>query len=311
MSLSNKAVLGSLLAVLALLAGCARQPPAGVFVDPAFGPLTPPDTKLLAGIRLDKLRETPLYKKLDSQFDFDRRLDLFSQRTGLDPRKTIWQVLLVSNGSRSLVMARGRFTVGEMEPKLGELGNTRTGYKDYTLIGNPQTSVVFLNPGVAVAGTQADLKTLLDHRSDYSAIPENLATRLKALPAADQLWLVSDGVFPESALSGPDTTGAKSMLSNLVGYVKAAQFGLHVTDGAELAGNVDCVSQEGAQRVRDALKGMVGLARLSTRDDQMELLKVYDTVQVDQKGSTVDLSAAVAPALVDPLLTMALRGRKR
>ncbi|MGH9695835.1 MAG: hypothetical protein ACRD5Z_16910, partial [Bryobacteraceae bacterium] len=145
-------------ALLGLLGGCTRKPAMGVFVDPAFGPLVAPDPKLLAGVRLDTVRETPLYKQLNGQLDLDRRLDLFSRRTGLDPRKDLWQVLVISNGQDILVMARGKFTTGEMEPELGALGSERTTYKDYTLIGNPRTSVVFINAGVAVAGTQQALK---------------------------------------------------------------------------------------------------------------------------------------------------------
>jgi hypothetical protein len=280
-------------------------------VDPAFGPLIPPDTKLLAGARWDKLRVTPLYKKLNEQFDLDRRIDSFSEGTRLDPRRDIWQVLLISNGNRSLVMARGRFVAGEMDQKLGTLGNSRTRYKDYTLIGSPETSVVFLNPGVAVAGTQTDVKDFLDHRAEHSQIPDEFAARLRAMPAADQIWLISDGVFPDSVLSGQDTTGMKSILSNFVGYIKSAQFGVHADQGADLKGNIDCVSGEGAQRVRDALKGMIGLARLNTRSDQTDLLKLFDTVQVSQNATEVSLDAALPPDLVDPLLKMVAQGKKR
>jgi hypothetical protein len=94
----------------------------------------------------------------------------------------------------------------------------------------------------------------------------------------------------------------KSMLSNLLSYIKAGQLGVQVDAGADLKGTVECVSQEGAQRVRDSLKGAVGLGRLSTRDDQMDLLKLYDSVQVVQTASKVELQARVAPELVDPLL---------
>lgn len=304
-------LLAANLLLCALLASCSRSPATGVSVDSALESLVPPDTKLLAGLRLDKLRATPLYKKLNEQFDLDRRLDLFSQRTGLDPRRDIWQVLLVSNGNRSLVMARGHFIAGEMEPGLGMLGNSRTKYKDYTLIGSPKTSVVFLNPGVAVAGTQIDVKNFLDRREERSRLPDDFAAKLKAMPADDQIWLISNGVFPSSALSGPDTTGMKSLLSNFVDFIKSAQLGLHANRGAELKGNLDCVSSEGAQRVRDALKGMVGFARLSTRSDQTDLLKLYDTVQVSQNAAIVSVSAELPPDLVEPLLKMPLLGRKR
>lgn len=276
----------------------------GVFVDPAFGPLVAPDTKLLAGIRLDKIRETPLYKKLDGQLDLDRRLNLFSRRTGLDPRNDLWQVLLTSNGHDTLVMARGKFTTGEMEPRLGSLGNQRTFYKDYTLIGTPQTSVVFINPGVAVAGTQEALKNLIDHRAEYKDIPPALSAKLAALPHEDQMWLVDDGALARLRGQGPDTTGVRSMLSNLVASVRTTTVGVYVNEGAQMKAAVDCISEQGARRVHDALKGAIGLARLNTPSDRMQMLKLYDAVQVDQNGSHVAISAEVAPDLVEPLLKM-------
>ena len=294
------------LAALLLCApfACVRRQTTGIFVDPAFGPLVPPDTKYMAGVRLDKIRETPLYKRLNGRFGLDSRLDLFSERTGLDPRKDLWQVLVASNGTGTLFLARGRFTTGEMEPKLGPLGNTRTRYKDYTLIGTPETSVVFVNPGVAAAGTQTELRRLIDNRGQWLQIPPPLAEKLKTMPTEDQIWAVSDSSLPLAQLSGPDTTGMKSMVSNLLGYVKAGVAGIHVDRGVDFKANIECVSEEGSQRVRDALKGGIGLARLNSRDDQQELLKLYDTVKVNQSGSALNVEAQIAPDLVDPLLNM-------
>jgi hypothetical protein len=292
-------------ALLGLVGGCARKPATGVFVDPAFGPLIAPDTKLLAGIRLDKIRETPLYKKLGDRLDLDRRLDLFSRRTGLDPRKDLWQALLVSNGQDILVMARARFSVaGDMEPHLGALGRERTAYKDYTLIGSPQTSVVFINAGVAVAGAQSALKNLIDHRAEYKNIPKTLLEKLATLPREDQMWLVDDGALAGLSTRGPDTTGVRSMLSNLVASIRTTTMGVHIGEGVQMEGAVDCVSEQGAKRVHDAMKGAIGLARLNTRESQMEMLKLYDAVQVNQNGSQVAISARVAPDLVEPLLKM-------
>jgi hypothetical protein len=294
-----------LTAVLPLVIGsCVRKPSVGVFVDPAFGPLVPPDTRYMAGIRLDKIRETPFYKQLNGRFDLDRRLDLFAERTGLDPRKDMWYILVASNGKDTLLLARGRFTVGEMEPKLGALGSTRMKYKDYTLIGNPETSVAFINPGVAAAGTQSVLENLIDHRGQWSDLPAQLAAKLRTMSSGDQLWMVSDAPFPDAAIAGPDTTGMKSMLSNLLGYMKETQAGVHIDRGADFKASIECVSEEGAQRVRDAVKGAIGLARLNTREDEMQMLKLYDAVQVNQKAANVDIQAEIAPDLVDPLLKM-------
>lgn len=293
-------------AVVAALAvapsACVRRQTTGIFIDPSFGPLIPPDTHYMAGVRLDKLRDTPVYKRLNERFQLERRLDLFSERTGLDPRKDLWYALAASNGTDTLVLARGRFTTGEMEPKLGELGTKRTSYKDYTLIGTPETSIVFINPGVAAAGSQAQLRRLIDHRGEWREVPPSLAEKLKTMSVSDQIWAVSDEKIPAHRLSGTDTTGMKSMASNLIALITGGVAGIHADQGIELKANIECVSEEASGRVRDAVKGTIGLARLNIKDDQKHLLKIFDTVNVKQTGSAVHLEANVAPDLVDPLL---------
>jgi hypothetical protein len=305
--------LAFLLAGLALVsAGCSKPRTTGIFVDPAFGPLVPPDTTFMAGIRLDKLRETAFYKTLKGRVDVERRMNLFAERTGLDPQKDLWQILVVSNGADTLFLARGKFSsAGEMEPRLGELGKQRTSYKDYNLIGTPRTSVVFMNPGVAIAGTQTALKHLIDHRAEYKNLPAEFIGKLKAMPASDQAWVLSSGTLPGMKSISPDATGMRSMLSNLVGLISDLQAGFHVDEGVDMEANVDCISPEGAQRVRDTAKGLIGLARLKTPDDQMQLLKLYDTVEVEQKDARVTMQAKIAPELVDPFLQMLTEGRGR
>ena len=84
-------------ALALVLAGC-RSKPTNVFIDPALATMVPSDTVFLAGIRLDKLRETPAYKRF-----VDRpvkTLDDFQKETGLDPRKDLWEFLVVGTASR-------------------------------------------------------------------------------------------------------------------------------------------------------------------------------------------------------------------
>jgi hypothetical protein len=301
----------SLVLVAAVFQSCGHNRSTGVFIEPKLRGLIPPDTKFIAGIRLDKIREAPLYKKLSEQMNVQQRLQLFSERTGFDLQKDLSQVLLVSNGTDRLVFAQGRFAPAELESRLGDLGKQKTKYRDYTLIGDPQASIVLLNSSVAVAGTRQDLQRLIDNSSTYSDLPPELAKQLEDLPAADQIFAASIGQFPPQTTGDADTTGMRSMLSNLLGYVRTAQAGIHLADGAEMNASAQCVSEEGARRVRDALKGAIGLARLNTRDDQMQMLKLYDRIKVNQQDSQVRLEAAISPDLVDPILQQLPRAADR
>jgi hypothetical protein len=96
-----------LTAALLALAACKRTTP-GALVDPALSTLIPADTTMLVGVRVEDLQKTPIYKK----YLADRpvaALDDFAKQFGIDPRKDIWEVLFISTGKDSLVLARGRF----------------------------------------------------------------------------------------------------------------------------------------------------------------------------------------------------------
>ncbi len=281
-----------------LLQSCHRASTGGVFIDPAFGPLIPPDTQMLAGLRLEKLRATPLYQKYASRLNLKALAD-FKARTGLDPQKDVWEMLVATTPDEVLVMVRGHFTVGELEPKLDPLGNHRTSYKGYTLIGDDRYAVVFMNPGVAVAGPAGSLRALLDRRDHPSTkLPPALAARIANLPSDDQLWLVDDGGLPPMALL-TQRDDVQSLASNLVSHISGATMGVHVDDGIRYSGTLNCASADGVKRVRDALRGMIGLARLTTKSDQTDMLRLYDAIEVTQADQAVKIEMRVAPELVD------------
>ncbi len=137
-----------------LLAGvsCGKRAVTGVSIDSAFRPLISPDISVLAGLQVDKVKSTALYKRHENELNFPL-LDASSERIGLDPRRDLTEVLVTWNGKRSLILARGRFTPAVVEQKLSGLGAQRTSYKGHTLLGMEQNSLVFLKKGIAAAGS--------------------------------------------------------------------------------------------------------------------------------------------------------------
>ena len=115
--------------------------------------------------------------------------------------------------------------------------------------------------------------------------PAELQQRLETIPKADQLWVVSRGGLPLNGIA--TRSDIDSALSNIVGYVSGAAMGVGIDTGIHLQADLTCISDQGAQRVRDAFRGGIGLARLTTKDNQLELLRLYDSVHVDQENSTI------------------------
>jgi hypothetical protein len=283
-----------------LTLSCGKKNETGIFVDPAFPKLVPPSTTLLAGIRLDKIKTTPLYKKYGGNIDLTQ-LNEFSRRTGVDPLQDIWSLLIAYDGKQSIDMARGRFTAADLEPKLAGLGANRLPYKHYTLIGSERDAVVFINSGVAAAGPATGLRALIDRRdSSETGIPADLKSRLSTLPKDDQIYVVSSAGIPLSAF--PSRSDVQSSLSNIVGFINGLTAGLAIDDGVHLSTEIDCISDAGCKRVNDALRGAIGLARLTTKDNELDLLRLYDSIHVDQQQSIVHIRADIAGDLIAKLI---------
>jgi hypothetical protein len=287
------------------MTACQSGMHAGAFIDPAFRPLIPPDSQVLAGVRLEKLRSTDLYKKYRAELPLPM-LEQFKEKTGIDPEQDIREALVVGSQAGAVVLVRGHFDPGELEPKLRALGTKPLEYKGHMLAGDERYAVAIVNRGVAAAGSAARLRALIDRRDQPVEIPVALTAGLAHVPGNAQLWVVGAGTIPHFGLL-EEHDDIQSILENFVRYVNGAMLSLQVDSGLSFVGRVDCNSQEGVKRVNDALRGVIGLARLTTKTDEGDLLRLYDGIEVSAQGNTVKIDAKISPELV-PKVVALLRG---
>lgn len=273
---------------------------SGVSVDSEFRSLIAPDTKVLANINFDKIKTTPLYQRHANSLDFPL-LDASSERVGIDPRRDIADVLIDWNGQQGLIMAHGRFTPKSIEQKLTGLGMQRTTYRDYSLLGDSRNSLVFLNNALAIGGPMPVLRAAIDlKQSGGGQVPEELQQRLHSVSKGDQIWLVSRGGLPFTEV--PMRSDYKSGLANIAGYVKETSMGVRIDTGVHLEADLSCVSELGAQRVEDGVRAGIAIGRLTARDDQQDLLAMYDAIHVDRAKDIVHLRGEWNADLVEKLL---------
>jgi hypothetical protein len=242
----------------------------------------PTDTSLLGGIDLKSLVESPLYERHKQQLD-PRQLDAFSNRVGLDPRRDITQALLTWKDGQAVVLAHGRFDTLKHD-----------------------NTVTFPKPDVLAFGPTAFLQHVPDNDTQ---LPPALRDQLAAIPKTDQIWIVSDHGLPLERV--PASADARSALSNIANNIRAFSVGIGADAGAHLHAVLICDSDAGAKRVHDALRGMIGMGRLMTRDDQMGMLKLYDAVRVDQDQSIVRVHADLDAQEADAAITLASNFRRR
>jgi hypothetical protein len=291
--------------VLAGLLGgvsCAKAPQTGIAVHSAFRSFIPRDTTLLAGVRASALETAPFYVRHQDRLNF-AQLDELNEKIGLDPRRDLSDLLAAYNGRQTLVLARGTFKSADVQNKLLSLGAKRLEYRGNRLLLSGNQALAFPYNGLAAAGPVSMVETSLDLRADDAGgVPDELRRRLEAIPAQDQLWAATRGGLPFLQLAG--NSDVQSALSNITGYISATSAGIGVDTGLHLRAEIICISDEGAQRVRDALRGAIGLGRLTTKDNEADLLRLYDSIQVEQSQRTVRVSSDLPADLADKLLTL-------
>jgi hypothetical protein len=294
-------------AILFVLTGCSRPSWRGVRIDRKVESFIGADTKALAGLDVNGLKRSGVYQRHQKDLQFPL-LDASSERLGVDPRHDIEKVLVVVDGSQPLFIISGSFQTTSLEQKVGpSLGLRRGSYKGQSVLGDERESLALLKNGLALAGPGQSVRAVLDLQSSgKGALPTQLGEQMHSLPEQDQLWLVSRDGLP--FVNTPMRSDVQSALSNVVNYITGAAAGIALDDGIHLQATLTCISPEGAQRVNNALRGGVAIGRLSTKENETDLLSLYDAVKVEQNASSVHVHADLSAGLADRLIQ--LIGRK-
>ncbi len=290
-------VFAGVAAVLGVIVSCAPVVPPHVSVDPALASLTPSDTVLLIGARIDHLRETPLYRE-HLAARWSSRLEEWLGPAGATPAWEVWEILAAHNGKDAVVMTRGKFSDTGLEPNLRRAGAQRSSYKGYTLIGDDQSAVFFMNATTAVAGPPKRLRAIIDLRGRDAGPPAALMEMLKTVDRSNQIWAVSLG-GPRWSATAP---GARfALLDSLLRKVRTVKAGVRVEDGLLFRAEGVCAGPADAEALGSALRAMIGMARLGARD-RPALQALYDTISVRSRHEKVEVRADVPSGVLARLV---------
>lgn len=284
------------------LAGCQPKQSASLHVAPALEALVPADTVVVLGANLAAIRNTTVYEKLISRLPLPQ-LDRFTQETGLDPRKDLSEMLLCSDGKNPLLFLRGSFHVAELSARMKSKGIASSTYKGHTIFGDQTAAILFLDDTTAAAGPAAELRVLIDQPSASRGLPKPLRDLLRTLPAQDQVYAALTGGVANLNLPLP----SEGNLGNVVQALQAvdtATLGMNLSSGIDAIAVVDCSTDRDAKFIHDLIRGLVAFGRLRTPDNQPDLLKLYDAVQVTQDHMRTKIAANVPQQLADKFIDL-------
>jgi hypothetical protein len=166
-----------------------------------------------------------------------------------------------------------------------------------------------MNSSTALAGSTPALKTIIDRRDQPSAgIPEGLSPLIAAVPGDSQVWAVFNGSAILLPFAG---RGMAGNFDQILRSIQSGRFSADLRKGFEFQAVGTCNTDQNAKQIRELLKGLIGIGRLSTPEDQPEMLRIYDSIAVEQNGNVVKIAANVPQDLVEKFVdTFVSRRRK-
>ena len=214
--------------------------------DAAITGFLPPGTKIVLGVRVRSLADSPFAKGIMTQAHAAGADWLkMAAALGFDPLRDLDEVLIATSGEGqnppSLLVAIGRFDVARLSE-----GAQR--YHDVPILGGAKPTdpvVAILDANTALAGDRPMVLAAIDRGGAASeAAPDAaLAARIDALHGRYDVWGVGDR--PEGFVSSPQTTA--------VDGIDRFQFGMSIHQGLEMAAEVHARSPQDAEKLSASL----------------------------------------------------------
>jgi len=265
-------------------------------MNPSLAAFIPEDAVALIGVRMDRLRETSIYRRLDAEHRLPR-FDSFRTAAGFDPTHDIRELLVATDGEHTLAMASGIFhgrPVG---------GVPATQYRGFTLFAKDAREVmVFPDQSTVLGGAGSVVRLAIDrYKSGAHGAPPGLTERAHAIPDDAQIWAVVSGwrgVTPETLRE----MGNAGNLDRVLRSVEDATLTVDLHSGLHAFAVGECRSDAQAVSLSEQLRGLAGALRIGVPAKRPDLAHALDAIRVTQDGRQVKLNIDIAPDLAEKLL---------
>ena len=265
----------------AALAGIAMA------AEPVPADLLPPGTKVLVGISVRSLIDSPLLKILGG--DAAKMTASFTAAgplAGLDPARDLDSIFFASTGqgedAPALIVVRGRF-----HPEQTAGAKTYKNVPVFNAPTNQKGTFAILDTGTAIAGTRKEVLAAIDRRGGASSISPAIADKVASLSASYDFWGV--GEMPGGFRTSPPAS--KSLDS-----IDRFEFGASLRQDLQVHGKLHLRTPQQAQEMAMSLKMIEGMmkARTSAGGTQFDLRAEDGTLELTLLIPEAELKKALA-----------------
>jgi hypothetical protein len=305
MKMRRAAVLWVVLLVLVSAASCRRFALRKQLPDVSC---LPADAIVVVSVDTARLRDAPLYKKLDPE---PGQVKTFLLHLGINPERDLDQMIFAFRGGTGgepgewLAVLKGRFDPARIEKGMEDPASRMSVeiYRRrhvYNLVRVPEIgdlSFAVVDAGAVALGKSGAIQRVLDVKDAAAPSLEKNETMMRLLSGLDphsQIWAVLDGKelvhFAEQRRQSLSGTVPEPALKNLSSVVDGKLWAVMSEDLA-VSLEIGSATEKEARNLADAIRGIVAFAKLGAegRDPESAALIEAVTVKEMEKGVRVGL----------------------
>ncbi len=271
----------------------------GLAVDPAMMNLVSPESKVVTGMDIDRMKNSPFGQYLMSQMKLmeeDGRR--FMDTIGFDPSRDLREVLASVNdveakSSGGVLMIRGTFDETKVAAFAATSGASMTSHQGVRMItphnGSHDMAMAFAAGNLLILGEQAGVKSAIDRMRAGSKLDAKIAAKMQSASNGYDAWVLTTG-SPTSLAGSVENPNMKGMMNSdlmkgIESMIAGVRFGANVEFGAEAMAR----SERDAQALADVVSFFLSMAQSNGGRGQGPA-QILETLETKVDGRVVRLT---------------------
>ncbi len=289
--------------------------------DSALLNLVMPEARMVAGIDVERARDSFLGRKLMEQLDNGKEAGDFAKfvaMTGFDPRRDLKEILIATPDANTknppaLILVRGTFDMSRINGFLKVAGiapaETISGIDFYT---KPDTKddmgFAVLDGSLAIAGNKAVVRSALQRRSGSgSALTATTYSKVQSLSRSNDIWMVTS--IPVAELSGALPGGGAGPAGGMMGGdafkgIEQAAMGLRFgADVMELTAETVSRTEKDATSIADVVRFLSTMVQMNRDKPEVKAFATaLDAMKLTTDAKTTRLTISLPVAEMEKMM---------
>jgi hypothetical protein len=279
--------------------------------DPALLNLVMKDPKVVAGIDVDRTKNSPFGQKIMAGFKDDNGdLQSFIAATGFDPRRDLREVIVASQDGQKhgdgLVIAKGTFDAARIASFAQDKGATSTTYQGVQIWHGKDSkdngAVAFLDGSIAIAGPDPAVRAAIDRKTTGGGLNAEMAAKVARWSSQNDAWFVTTLPVPGAGVANGAAEQGKAMGMNLEA-VQEASAGVRFGNVIEVTAEAVARTEKDANALADVVRGLAALVRMNQEKAGPDVMQLLDAMQVTTTGTTTHFSIQVPQDLIEKIMS--------